>query len=236
MKLAIGVVHGDDIDGWFYTSVTDLLTARIGTLGPELLPLWDVINVRSGPALQVGRGLLVETFLTRSDADVLLMLDSDMVFMPQTIYQMWQLYLRLPEHNGPSAKILGGLAFLAYAATERQPGFIQPNLWDEEDDQLVALTDYPRDTLVEVAATGAACLMVHREVFEKIAAEQGARGLWFNHHHYPDGRPLGEDLSFCRRARKAGYPIIVHTGLRFGHTKPMVISERDYLNAGGLDA
>ncbi len=159
------------------------------------------------------------------------MLDSDMVFTPQQIVDMWTVFQGLPEHNGPDALILGGLAFIAYAQTDLQPGFIQPNMWVEGDGTLEAVLDYPPDSLVEIDATGAACLMVHRDVFAKIAKGQGRDGLWFAHAIRSDGTPLSEDLSFCRRARAAGFPIHVHTGLRFGHTKPMVISERDYLGA-----
>lgn len=232
MKLAIGIVHGDRVDGWFHDALVDLLTQRLKTLTDDLLPLWDVIHVRSGPDLPTGRGLLVDTFLDRSQADVLLMLDSDMSFTAQTVYQMWQFYLTLPAH----ARVFGGLAFIASAATPTQPGFIQPNLWVEnpDTDGYLACTDYPRNSVCDVAATGAACLMVHREVFEKVAAEQGARGRWFYRHELDDGTRLGEDLSFCRRVRAAGYPILLHTGLQFGHTKPMVISERDY--TGGTNA
>lgn len=228
MKLAVGIVHGETVDSWFHTSLTNLLTQRLTNLTDELLPLWDVIHVRSGPALQVGRGLLVDTFLDQSDADVLLMLDSDMSFTPQTIYQMWDAFNTLPHNNGANAKILGGLAFIA------APGFLQPNIWvahPGEPDDLLATFTYPDDQLLQVTATGAACLMVHREVFEKIAAEQGRRGIWFAHHVLPDGSELGEDLSFCRRANTAGYPIFLHTALKFGHTKSMVITEHDYLGA-----
>jgi hypothetical protein len=138
---------------------------------------------------------------------------------------MWQYFQTLPVHNGPDALVLGGLAFIASSATEKVDGFIQPTLWvlDAAGDY-AAVTDYPQNTLVDVDATGAACLMVHRRVL-------GMFRDWFD----TDGR-LGEDLSFCNRVRGAGYQIRVHTGLRFGHSKPMVISERDYIAAGGLDA
>ncbi len=102
----------------------------------------------------------------------------------------------------------------------------------------------------EVAATGAACLMVSREVLTAIRAEYGNR--WF--HHVPlvqwallgrelariddpvkieetirnavlSADELGEDISFCRRARDLGYHIYAHTGLFFDHSKLLLMGQ-----------
>lgn len=232
-KLVIGVVHGTEVDGWFFHSMMHLLQTQMER-DPQArdIPISEILCVRSGPALQLGRGVLVNTFMEKTDADVLLMLDSDMRFDPQTIYQMWHAFNSLPKDNGANAKILGGLAFIASAPRLDTFGMMQPNIWAPSPDgtrRYVAVFDYPRDTLLQVGATGAACLMVHREVFEKVAANQGTNGRWFYHEHLEDGDELGEDLSFCRRATDAGYPIFIHTSLRFGHTKPMVVTEDDYL-------
>ena len=238
MKFVIGSIHSGTVDGHYFHSLVHLLTTQL--LGPEgepvesPLPIDDVIMVRSGPALQLGRGVLCNAFMEDTTADVLLMLDTDMTFTPAMIHQMWDCFQRLPESNGPNAKILGGLAFIASAPKINRPDLIVPNIWLDAPDRTnryIQANSYPEDQLVKVGATGAACLMIHREVFEKIAADMGTNGRWFYHEHLEDGDELGEDISFCRRAAKAGYPVYVHTGLVFGHTKPVVLDDDDYRRA-----
>lgn len=236
MKFVIGCLHSGNVDGHFFHSLTHLLTTQLPTAdgkpSDNPLPIDDIIMVRSGPALQLGRGVLCNAFIESTDADAILLLDTDMSFTPQMIHQMWDLFCRLPDIEGPHAKILGGLAFIASAPHLREPGTIVPNLWAPAPDgtrRYVQVTDVPAEKkLYKVGATGAACLMIHREVFEKIAEAQGQNGRWWYHYMLEDGDELGEDISFCRRATDAGFGIYIHTGLVFGHTKPIVLDEEDY--------
>jgi cephalosporin hydroxylase len=85
---------------------------------------------------------------------------------------------------------------------------------------------YPDNTVVQVAATGAACLLIHRSAVEKVRAEDGDR--WFEQKRYEDGRLLAEDLSFCYRLGAAGIPIFVHTGVKTTHHKQVWIGAGDY--------
>jgi hypothetical protein len=81
------------------------------------------------------------------------------------------------------------------------------------------------DDLLEVDATGAACLMIHRTVFERMTDHDKANDqLWFAELAV-DNRQFGEDFSFCIRARAAGIPVHVRTGARTGHVKPVIIGE-----------
>jgi cephalosporin hydroxylase len=89
---------------------------------------------------------------------------------------------------------------------------------------------FPDDTLVQVAATGAACLLIHRSAVEKVRAEDGDR--WFEQKRYEDGRLLAEDLSFCYRLGAAGIPIFVHTGVKTTHHKTVWIGADDYTPPG----
>ena len=60
-------------------------------------------------------------------------------------------------------------------------------------------------------ATGAACLLVHRDVFAKTER-------WFDRRQI-DGEWVGEDLSFCLKVREAGYDVLVDTALEFDHLR-----------------
>jgi len=44
-----------------------------------------------------------------------------------------------------------------------------------------------------------------------------------------NGRRVGEDLSFCLRARSAGVPVNVHTGVQVGHVKSRMLGKSQVL-------
>jgi hypothetical protein len=93
----------------------------------------------------------------------------------------------------------------------------------------VCVADYPVNTVVDVAATGSACILIHRAVFETIRDEMG--DTWYDPIPNPYvGGMHGEDISFCLRAAKLGFQTHVHTGVRTSHLKHLWLSEVDYWN------
>jgi hypothetical protein len=68
--------------------------------------------------------------------------------------------------------------------------------------------------LKKVDVVGAGCLLIRREVFEKMS------GPWFTSEWRGDGH-LSEDFSFCEKAKKAGFPIVVDTSVNPLHLEPM---------------
>lgn len=71
--------------------------------------------------------------------------------------------------------------------------------------------------LRNVDVVGAGCLLIRREVFEKVPAP------WFTSEWREEGH-LSEDFSFCEKARKVGYRIAVDTAVRPLHLEPMGIA------------
>ncbi len=253
MKIALGTVHGEDVNGWYLHSVLGLyawVARHKDPESPEYLSLGDSIMVRSGPALAMGRGKLVGTFLEQSDADALLMVDADMSFDASTVVAMTNAFVEMREKYD-NVGMLGGLAFISNDPRAVQP---VPNLWIENPrlrHNIVKLPEYAPDTLYEVAATGAACVLIGRDVLEKVSTE----GNPFHHinlvnyemlarnvasmddpapisdmirQHVEVSDQLGEDLSFCYRVKNAGYRVFVHTGLRFDHAKAILVGEPEY--------
>jgi hypothetical protein len=80
----------------------------------------------------------------------------------------------------------------------------------------------PESGLLEVDATGAACLLVHRTVFEKIATEYAPPLTWFAE-SVAFGQVWSEDITFCVRARAAGFQTVVDCDVKLGHIKPVSI-------------
>jgi len=64
--------------------------------------------------------------------------------------------------------------------------------------------------LIEIDATGTGCLLFDMKVFDKIEKP------WFAFDQV-DGKPIGEDIYFCSKARKAGLRIFVDTSIEVGH-------------------
>ena len=95
--------------------------------------------------------------------------------------------------------------------------------------------DYPRNKLVKVLATGAAFLLVHRQVFEHMRQPYpkgfgtDSNGVsnpfpWFVE-GTNRGVQFGEDVAFCMRASSLGYGVYVHTGVKIGHLKTIELNE-----------
>lgn len=186
-----------------------------------------------------GRNKLAELMLT-GEAEWLWMVDTDMSFAPDTVE-------RLVESADPIERpIVGGLCFAH--KTDGKASFhgtryrAQPTLYDflDEPDRVgfAPRFTYEPDALEPVAGTGAACLLIHRSVFEDVRAKYGA--VWFDPIVHPTGpTTFSEDLSFCVRAAGCGHSAWVHTGVKTSHHKGGVyLDEQFYIaqraaNEGG---
>ena len=77
--------------------------------------------------------------------------------------------------------------------------------------------DYPRDHVFEVQGCGFACLLMRVEVLEAM----GIYGVPF----FPVGG-LGEDLTFCWRAKKLDIRFHCDSRLKIGHIMRVSVDER----------
>jgi hypothetical protein len=207
-------IDGGEVDGAFCHSMIKAVSYTMQY--PGLFS--GYLRWTGGPLITKARTEVVKHFLHRTDADWLLMIDSDMVFDPDTIYRLWS------NARPVERPIVAGHCYAMMA--ERGP---VPTMWLEAGPDapgpFIPFEGYPKDALVPVGATGAACLMIHRSVFEKLQAEhpEGYPYPWFEEARW-NNLPVGEDLTFCIRARKAGFPIFVDTGLDIGHVKPQLVN------------
>lgn len=179
-----------------------------------------------------GRCGIVREFLERG-ADWLLMLDDDMTFAPELLDQL------LAVADPDERPIVGGLCFGVrpmvdadghdlFNARMAGPKEAFPTLYGLADDgQLVHYLTYPRDALVRVASTGAACLLIHRSVLADERWDDGHPFPWFRESVF-HGKHCSEDHYFCLKAGSLGFPVHVHTGIKLGHVKVDVIDEDWY--------
>jgi len=183
-----------------------------------------------------GRNRVVEVFLADTQGEWLWMVDTDMGFLPDTVERL------LASADPVERPIMGGLAF-AHRRLERtelgsQRFGIIPTLYQWADTGaevgFAPMPTWPRDQVVQVGGTGAACLLMHRGALEQIRDRYGPE--WFLTITHPSGLPGGrprtfsEDFSFCVRAAGAGLPVHVDTSVQTVHHKGEV-----YLDLAAYD-
>ncbi len=246
-KVAVAYPHPDEVSAKFMRSMlhTWRLDAMTQTrpdgskVGGKLRILdgGALLAVESGAVIARGRNQVVREFL-KLDADWLWMIDTDMTWEPDVLE-------RLIEAAHPTLRpIVGGLCF-AYMRQETRKFWPTLYAWVPGTERLRRLNKYPLDTLIPVAATGAACLLVHRSVLVEMATRWPPPRPWFDETPFYDtdtdgnailasGDEYSEDISFCLRAQAAGFPIHVHTGIRCGHVKSFEVDETLFLQEAAI--
>lgn len=206
-RVVIGYCDPGEVDGAFCADLFTLAGSRPARLGP-------LLRVEGTGLLSRIRNELVATFLDRTDAEWLLMLDTDHRVSVRT----FDLLTGAASYG--SAPVVAGLYFAAFrGGLYPRP---VPTIYRDTPAGLVPLDDYPADSLVRVDAAGTGCLLVHRSALEKVraAAPPAHRAwAWFADGPTDDGRWLSEDLTFCARLRAAGVPLHAHTGALLPHRK-----------------
>ena len=228
--VAVGWCHPGTVSTRFMESMRNLLIADAARPDPRVLVQGSgYISFQSGPQITAARTAIVENFLTNpllSEAEWLWMVDADMVIPADTLYRL------LDVAHPTERPIVGALCF-GGGRSER----VFPTIYKAVDHDGAAgvepVMDYPRDALVKVAATGAACILIHRTVFLRMAQVFGVINgepnphPWFTEgvHH---GVPFGEDIAFCQRARALDIPVHVDTRVKIGHVKSLVLDEAEF--------
>lgn len=218
-KVIVGYVHPADVSSSFHHSLIGLLlhdrggSQRIAGLFPRNSSA-NISNARNG---------IVQRFLTDTDADWLWMVDADMAFPPDIVDRL------LDSAHDKTAPVVGGLCFGVHEDTL----FSTLYFFEQDDDGTVAtrrFDTFPPEGKFQVHATGAACLLIHRSVLEAVLELDGIDPAypWFQETSL-SGKPCGEDVTFCIRVGRAGFPIFVDCGIRLGHQKPGVLTYEKYL-------
>lgn len=182
----------------------------------------------SAGGIVAGRNLIVAQFLDATDCEWLFMVDSDMGFAANTVD------LLIKSADPKQRPVVGGLCFALRRDTPGefygQKYLVIPTCYELVDTDTEVgfrpIVDYPRDSLIPVDATGAACLMIHRSALEAMRGQFGDH--WFDQITHPGGTTFSEDLSFCLKVTAAcGVPVFVNTAVRTTHDKHGVFLDED---------
>lgn len=187
--------------------------------------------------IAAGRNEIVLEFLDRpGKPDWLWMVDSDMTFGDKILERL------LANADPKERPILGGLCFGVRPARDAQgreffndclasPLELFPTIYMIEgaENRMVHWGGYPPDSVIQVASTGAACLLIHRSVLADPRWRADGHPLpWFRD-AVLHGKLCSEDHFFHMKAGSLGYPIHVDTGAKTGHVKTFVADEELYL-------
>jgi len=210
-----------------------LFNEFLDTIDSLQVPDGTVVMRKEGSYVQKNREWLANNF----QGDWLFYADNDHIFPPETI-------IRLLSHNVP---IVSGLYF------KRGDNF-DPQVWtwDHFDEveknnhytpMIGAVGEYlkrhrdeltdgrivkclAQPELIECDAVGGGCLLVRREVFEKMDKP------YFGNH-------VAEDLEFSRRVKEAGFKIYADLSVMVGHLYtiavgyPHFLARNGYISVGG---
>ena len=145
--------------------------------------------------------------------DYVMWFDSDMVFPPDTLK-------RMIAHMEDGLDIVSGIYF------KRRPPF-SPVLYKristepaEDGTYWEEYSDYPKDSLFEIAACGFGCVMCRTSVLLDVQLNEPGMFNMIG--------SFGEDISFCIRARNLGYKIWCDSSIKCGHVGHLVVDESAY--------
>ena len=173
-----------------------------------------------GPQLDTGRNRFVDKFIDQTDAGWMLMIDSDMRFDPDVLDRLLATARATPTLNG-MPPITSGLTWLYDQEKGQLPSAVR-----RDPDTGLPMNLVPSDfsepgEILDVDGTGAACLLVHRDVYLDLGRNPFDRikidDIW-----------VSEDYSFGLKARDAGHRIIVDTGVTFDHGKLQFMTRESY--------
>ena len=173
------------------------------------------IRLLKGSLVYDARNQITKYALSQ-DFNFVLWLDSDMTFDPDL---MEKLMADIEgAEDGIKKDAVTGLCF------GRRPPFkpcIYKRLVVDQDGNMIRPVaenwmDYPRDQMFEIEACGFACLLMRIDMLQTM----GIYGVPF----YPVGG-MGEDLTFCWRARKLDLKFHCDSRLKIGHIMRLSVDE-----------
>ena len=204
----IAGMYADTLRGKFHQSFSRMLlyTQKKLCKNPE-----DFLNVEFGQCSyhQLGRNTLAEQI----QGPWLMYFDSDHMFQSDIVLRL----LSLAEKN--NAKVISGIY-----QTKFPPHNPVACVWTSDGNKAYPIQDWNREkeVLQLDGAVGGGCLLIFKEVFERIKNE-------LNESPFTEYNGLSEDYSFCHRCKRLGIPIYLAPRVESHHLVDHALSIEDYI-------
>ncbi len=164
----------------------------------------------------------------KSQAEWILLLDTDMWWEPQSIIRMMK---TAKEKN---VKMVAGLAFMELK------GRVVPNAYKfiPHNGGKIMAPFAVLPSLHEafpVDATGGSCVLVHRDIYRAVLEQSiendNTAYYWQEDVYMPVAKKMqGEDITFCKRVTAAGFEIWYEPRALFSHlSKDTLLDVREYI-------
>ena len=208
MKISFAYPYGT-IEPWFMSSVMGMILGENNN--PEDMRLLGSTLNQGGCYISVNRNKIVSRFLQFTTDDYLLMIDTDIEFPINILYQ----FKELLDEN-PDTHVIAGRANIGNGL----PVFynISNNGFHEHCTQ-------PFTGLKEFTRVGTGIILISRHCLSTITLKYHAN--LFTHLVVPDNagnmREVGDDFSFCERAKDCGFKIYGAWSIFGNHYKPQPI-------------
>jgi hypothetical protein len=215
--VAIGWAHSGQVETEFALSLLEIVKQR-----PKKISAYYCVEGLG--LLSKSRNIMVKHFLDNTDADWLLMLDSDERISVATFD------LLCATADSDERPVLAGLYFAALW----EGGILRPVpliFVAVPEKGLQPWDNYPQNEVVKIAAAGTGCLLMHRSALQKVRDAHGEENkdwCWFQDGPIGANKWLSEDLTFCTKLAQVGIEMHAHTGAVLQHRKPMWLDEPHY--------
>lgn len=167
------------------------------------------IAFQMGSLIYTSRNNLA-TMAIQKEMDYVLWLDSDMIFSPDVLKRLIE--------DRDKGDIITGIYY-------RRVQPFKPVLFskldiDDNGCDWEGYDDYPEDEVFEIEGCGFGCVLTPVSAFMDVMAK-------FGDMFAPIGG-VGEDLSFCWRAKQCGYKIVADPQIQCGHVGHYVVDKSFY--------
>lgn len=208
-KICVAYASPGTVSTCFTRSLLSLLNARnSGLLKAEI----RIVDVEGGPLIGKMRNILAEEFLKfHPPMTHLLMCDTDMEFTYEDVNALL----------AAKRAVVGGI----YIGRLPQVGDLHSVAMKKHEDGVyrpIPMEKLPGPgEIIAVDALGMGLTLIERKVIEKLKPDHVQ--LWPFAETVIEGRGVGEDISFCYRAKEAGFNIWLSGDARAGHAKTQML-------------
>lgn len=165
-----------------------------------------------GPLISIYRNQAVEWFLTDTNADWLLFIDSDIVWKLSDIYTLYD----CADHS--IFPVVAGVYPMVLPEGVRAGIFTY-----DKDQNPVPWETVPDNEMIPADGVGAGFLLLSRSLLNAMKDIYPHAEPWFTQ-YASDTMVYGEDFSFCMRVKQMGYPTMVNTAVQLAHIKKTALT------------
>jgi len=217
-RVCIGMVNNGTIDALLAMDLIHIAREKDGHFD-------HMVQVGNVGLTTRSRNVVVKTFLETTNANWLLMIDSDERLSLDTWHKL------IDAAHDKDRPIVSGLVFAAFFDGDDALRPVPTIYTMDLEKGLQPIDGYPENQLIEVDAVGTGCILIHRSVLlemqKQATLNQGKNWAWFVEGAI-DGTYFGEDLLFSKRLKSMGYKIHAHTGAILPHHKQFWLDERHH--------